>query len=487
MFFTRSTLRTVGHKLVLTGFCTMALCVSSCELTSAVTTSNGTKTSLVKEMSKEFAQIAKKALPAVVSVRTQYPQRASSREEMNEQQPFGQPFPDDFFERFFGFPMPEQKTPRRGQGSGFVVAAEGFILTNNHVVREAEQITVSFTDGREFPAKIVGTDPNTDVALLKIEATDLPFLTLDNSDGLEIGEWVMAVGSPLRLQGSVTVGVVSAKGRSDLEIAQIESFIQTDAAINPGNSGGCLLDMDGKVIGMNTAIATNSGGYMGIGFAIPSNILKHVMDQLRTSGHVTRGYLGVALQKIDSKLASHFNLDRSEGALITEVIKESPADKAGLQSGDVVLKVNGKAIDNVGALRSVIALMKPDETITLSIIRDKKPMDITVVIGTHPESEVAINDLQTRIGFLLQDITPELAQQLNIGTDHGVIIKHVEPDSAAQDAGLRRGMIILSVNQKPVNSSEEFFKIMKDLQNQEHILLQVKSGQVVRYITLDLE
>ncbi len=482
MFFTRSTLRTACHKLILTGF---ALCVSSCELTSATTDSAGNKTSIVKEMSKEFAQIAKKALPAVVSVRTQYSQKAPSREEMNA--PFGGPFPDDFFERFFGFPMPEQRTPRKGQGSGFVISNDGYILTNNHVVREAEQITVSFTDGKEFPAKVIGTDPNTDVALLKIEATNLPYLALDNSDNLEIGEWVMAVGSPLRLQGSVTVGVVSAKGRNDLEIAQIEQFIQTDAAINPGNSGGCLLDMDGKVVGMNTAIATNNGGYMGIGFAIPSNILRHVMEQLRAQGHVTRGYLGVALQKIDSKLAQHFNLDKSEGALVTEVVKDSPADKAGLQSGDVVLKVNGKLVENVGALRSTIALMKPDETISLSIVRDKKPMDITVVIGTHPESEVAMNDIQSRIGFLLQDITPELAQQLNIDRDHGVIIKHVESDSPAEEAGLRRGQIILSVNQKPVNSTEEFFRIMKDVQNQKHILLQVKAGQVVRYVTLDLE
>jgi len=443
------------------------------------------KVSLVKEMSKEFAQIAKKALPAVVSVRTQYSQRAQgNHEEMN--QPFG-PFPDDFFERFFGFPMPEQRGPRKGQGSGFVVSADGYILTNNHVVREAEQITISFTDGREFAAKVVGQDPNTDVALLKIDGTNLDFLKLDNSDNLEIGEWVMAVGSPLRLQGSVTVGVVSAKGRSELDIAPVEQFIQTDAAINMGNSGGCLLDMDGKVVGMNTAIATNNGGYMGIGFAIPSNILKHVMDQLRDNGHVTRGYLGVSLQKIDSKLANAFNLDKSEGALITEVVKESPADKAGLKAGDVVLKINNRLVENVGSLRSTIALMKPEESITLTVMRNKTLMDIPCAIGIHPENELGLNDIQSTLGILVQDITPEIAQQLNLDREHGVMIKNVDPTSPAQEAGLRRGQVILSVNQKPVNTTEEFFKVMKEASSQKHVLLQVKAGQVVRYITLDLE
>ncbi|MCE5294877.1 MAG: DegQ family serine endoprotease [Chlamydiales bacterium] len=441
------------------------------------------KRSLVKEMSKEFAGIAKKALPAVVSVRTQYSQKSS--QQFDEQN--GQPFGNDFFERFFGFPMPEQKGPRKGQGSGFCVSADGYILTNNHVVREAEQITVSFNDGREFAAKVIGSDPNTDIALLKIEATDLDYLVLDDSDNLEIGEWVMAVGSPLRLQGSVTVGVVSAKGRSELDIALVEQFIQTDAAINMGNSGGCLLDMDCKVVGMNTAIASNNGGYMGIGFAIPSNILKLVMDQLRNNGRVTRGYLGVSLQKIDSKLASAFNLDRSEGALVAEVVKDSPADRAGLKSGDVVLKINGKLVENVGALRSTIALMKPDEKITLRVMRNKNLMDVTVTIGAHPETDAGNNEIQNQLGIALQDLTPELASQLGLDLDHGVMIKNVDPNSPAQDAGLRRGQIILSVNQKPVETTEEFFQAIKDLGEQRHVLLQVKAGQIVRYITLDLE
>ncbi len=480
-----STLHKTGLKLVLASCGFFALLVPSTELVSANMTEAPPKMSLVKEMSKEFAQIAKKALPAVVSVRTQYIQRSQGREEMT-QQPFG-PFPDDFFERFFGFPMPEQKGPRKGQGSGFCVTPDGYILTNNHVVREAEQITVSFNDGREFPAKVIGTDPNTDIALLKIEATGLDFLMLADSDDLEIGEWVMAVGSPLRLQGSVTVGVVSAKGRSELDIAPVEQFIQTDAAINMGNSGGCLLDMGCNVVGMNTAIASNNGGYMGIGFAIPSNILKHVMQQLRDNGHVTRGYLGVSLQNIDTKLATAFNLDKSEGALVAEVLKDSPADRAGLKSGDVVLKINGRLVENVGALRSTIALMNPDDTIVLTVIRNKTAIDVTVTVGAHPESELAFNDIQSQLGILVQDITPELSQQLGLDRDHGVIIKNVDPNSPAQEAGLRRGQMIMSVNQKPVSTTEEFFSVMKEAASQKHVLLQVKAGQVVRYITLDLD
>ena len=211
------------------------------------------------------------------------------------------------------------------------------------------------------------------------------------------------------------------------------------------------------------------------------------MDQLRNNGRVTRGYLGVSLQKIDAKLASAFNLDRSEGALVAEVVKDSPADRAGLKSGDVVLKINGKLVENVGALRSTIALMKPDEKITLRVMRNKNLMDVTVTVGAHPESDIGNNDIQNQLGIALQDITPELASQLGLDRDHGVMIKNVDPNSPAQDAGLRRGQIILSVNQKPVETTEEFFQAMKDLGNQQHVLLQIKAGQVVRYITLDLE
>jgi serine protease Do len=370
-----------------------------------------------------------------------------------------------------------------------VISADGFVLTNNHVVQDAEEITAVFSDGRELTAKVIGTDPNTDVALLKVEAQNLDFLTLGDSDHLEIGELVMAIGSPLRFQSTITVGVVSAKGRAGLGIVPIENFIQTDAAINMGNSGGCLISLaDGEVIGMNTAIASNTGGYMGIGFAIPSNLIKYVMEELRTKGRVIRGYIGVNLQPIDSNLAEAFTLDKNVGALVAEVVKDSPADKSGLKSGDVIVKINGQTVENPATLRSSISVIKPGEKIALSVIRNKEIKEITIVVGTHPESELDAGEIQNKLGLLLQDLTPETAQQLGYeATDHGVLIKYVDPNSAAQEAGLRRGQLILSVNQKPVSTTEEFYRIAKEDPKLRRILLQVKSGQMVRYVTIDLE
>lgn len=489
MFSIQSTLQYIGVTFACASFCLSSHSLSAeTAVDSTIKPKSSTgKLSILKEVSKETAQIAKSVLPGVVSVRTEYSVKAQGPGRVENGREQLDPFQEDFWERFFGFPMPEQKGPRRGQGSGFVISADGYILTNNHVVRDADQIIIGFTDGRDFPAKVIGQDPNTDIALLKIDAKDLPFLTLGDSDEIEIGEWVMAVGSPLRLQGSVTTGVISAKGRSDLDITLVEQFIQTDAAINLGNSGGCLVDADGLVIGMNTAIATSGGGSMGIGFAIPSNILKHVSAQLRTSGHVIRGYLGVALQKIDAKLAQAFSLEKNEGALVSEVVKDSPADKGGLKSGDVILKINGKLVENVGSLRTSIALMQPNEKVNLTIIRNKEPMELSVMIGTHPENEVAANDMQNKLGMLLQDLTPDVAQQLGYETDRGVLIKYVDPNSPAQDAGLRRGQLILSVNQKPVTSAEEFYRVVKESHNQKHLLLQIKAGQVVRYVTLEIQ
>lgn len=449
---------------------------------------NGKQLSLSKQLSKEFAYVAKTATPAVVSIRSQFPvKRSSSRNDWTEE---SEQFPDEFWQRFFGIPVPpQQKSPRMAQGSGFVISSDGYVLTNNHVVQDAEEITAIFSDGRELAAKVIGTDPNTDIALLKLEAQNLDYLTLGDSDGLDIGELVMAIGSPLRFQSTITVGVVSAKGRAGLGIVPIENFIQTDAAINMGNSGGCLISLaSGEVIGMNTAIASNTGGYMGIGFAIPSNLIKYVMEELRTKGRVVRGYIGVNLQPIDSHLAEAFNLDKNVGALVAEVVKDSPADKSGLKSGDVILKINGQTVENPATLRSSISVVKPGEKVALFIMRNKEIKEISITVGTHPESELESGEIQNKLGLLLQDLTPESAQQLGYeSTDHGVLIKYVDPNSAAQEAGLKRGHLILSVNQKPVSSTEEFYRILKDNPKQRRILLQVKSGQMVRYVTIDLE
>lgn len=488
MYSTRSALRNLFSCRLLVPSAALIMTMGS--LSAVSTESNSTAVlSAAKQLSKEFAATAKNATPAVVSIRTQYSikRSAQSRDEWDEQP--GHPLQDEFWQRFFGFPnpqQPEKKQPKMAQGSGFVVSPDGYILTNNHVVENADQITVLFNDTREFPAKVIGLDPNTDIALLKVDADHLPYLKLGDSNSIDIGEWVIAIGNPLGLQASVTVGVVSAKGRNDLDIARVEEFIQTDAAINRGNSGGCLLNLEGEVMGMNTAIASNTGGYMGIGFAIPSNLLKHVMEQLRTNGHVVRGFLGVSLQKIDAKLAQAFNLDKSEGALVSEVVKESPADKAGLQSGDVILKINNLSVENAGSLRNNISMLKPGEKILLTVMRNKKEMVLHVSVGTHPENEIAASEVQNKIGLLVQELTPELAQQLGYETDKGVLIKYVDPNSNANDVGLKRGQLIISVNQAPVRSVEEFYRLVQEQAANKRVLLQVKAGQAVRYITVEL-
>jgi serine protease Do len=450
----------------------------------APTTLQETKhASVARQLSKEFATIAKRATPAVVSIRSQFSSRRHARSEGWDEQD-----PDDIWQRFFGFPLPqpERRGPKMGLGSGFFISNDGYLLTNNHVIDEAEQITVVLNNGEEYTAKVVGTDANTDIALLKVDAKNLPFLELGNSNDIEVGELVMAIGNSLGLQATCTVGVVSANDRVDLGIAPVENFIQTDAAINRGNSGGCLLNIDGEAIGMNTAIASMTGGYMGIGFAIPSTIIKPVVEQLRATGHVVRGYLGFTLQKIDAKLAQSFGLERSEGALVAEVVQNSPADKAGIKSGDIVLKVDGTAIANIGELRNLIAFMKPEKTITLTVLRNKKELEIKAVVGTHPDSELAANDMQSKLGFIVQDLTPDAAQKLGYESEKGVLIRHVESDSYASELGLKRGQLILSVNQIPVSNTEEFYKVMQQHASSKRVLLQIRAGQVVRYVTLDL-
>jgi serine protease Do len=478
-----------SNRLVLAAVVTLTLLGAPLFLHGAIEMKEAQSFSIAKQLSKEFATVAKSATPAVVSIHTQYlsKQPKGGRQEWSDQM---DQFPDEFWQRFFGVPTPnEQKGPSLGQGSGFVISADGYILTNNHVVQDADKITVVFSDGKELPGKVIGTDPNTDIALLKVEATNINFLVLGDSDHIEVGELVMAIGSPLRFQSTITVGVISAKGRAGLGVVPIESFIQTDAAINRGNSGGCLISLaDGEVIGMNTAIASTNGGYIGIGFAIPSNIIKHIMEELRTTGRVVRGYVGVTLQAIDSPLAEAFNLDKNAGALVAEVVKESPAEKSGLKSGDIILKVDGKTVENPSTLRSTIAMVKPGDKIKLGIMRNKEMIEVTVTVATHPESEQGGGELQHKLGLLLQDLTPEIAQQLGYEKDAGVLIKYVDPNSNAQASGLRRGQLIISINQKPVSSAEEFFRILQETpKEQKRILLQIKLGQMIRYVSLELE
>ncbi len=445
-------------------------------------------TSLAKKLSKEFSLVAKGAIPAVVSIRSQMTSKSFfSSQDQDMEDGLSDPM-EDFLKRFFGAPpyqqKPEKRRPRIGLGSGFVVSKDGYIMTNNHVIENSEEITVHFNNGKDYIATLVGSDPNTDFALLKIDAQNLPYLTLGNSDDVEIGEFVLAIGSPLELQATVTLGIISAKGRNDLDITPVEEFIQTDAAINPGNSGGCLLNLDGEVIGMNTAIASNAGGgSIGIGFAIPSNLLKRVMNQILEHGKVIRGFLGVSLQKIDNDLAKAFNLETPEGALISDVVKDSPADQAGLKDGDIVLKINGELVENAGSLRNKVSLLSPGQKVVLTIKRNDTLIDIPVTIGTHPQNVSGKESIQNSLGIIVQEITPEMAQRLGI-VEKGVLIKSVDQNSLAYDAGIRPNHLILSVNRKPVTTPDEFYQAVKESNNQ--VLLQVKAGPYVRYITLKL-
>lgn len=427
----------------------------------------------------DFTVVAKKATPAVVSIQVK-----TAAKQINNIQMFEG---NDFFQQFFG-PQnfgPMVQKPQIGQGSGFIVSKDGYILTNSHVVEGADEITVILDDDREFKAKLVGNDPNTDVALVKIEASDLPYLKLANSDNLDVGQWVVAIGTPYGLQATLTVGVISARGRKNLDLLHIEDFIQTDTPINRGNSGGPLLNLDGDVIGLNTALLSGSGGYAGIGFAIPSNIAHYVMDQLLETGTVKRGYIGVSLQKVDRDLASAFNLDKAEGALIAEVVKGSPADSAGIQQGDIIQKYNGNTINNIAAFRNSIALMKPGSKIDLSILRKGSNVNTTVVIADFPtEKAVIATKGESKLGIEVEALTQELAKSLGITEMQGVVISKVDPNSVAALAGLKKGIQILAVNQKPISSPGEFLAQIEQTPEGKPVLFLVKQGNAIRFISL---
>jgi serine protease Do len=437
----------------------------------------------------EFTQVADMCMPCVVSIRVELLKKKNPVFYGNEEEdaPLDS-MQEEMLRRFFGLPPMQQKSPKKApamaQGSGFVISQDGYILTNNHVVDDASQITVYFLDGREYKAKLVGGDANTDVALLKIDAKDLPYLSFGDSDKLKIGEWVAAIGSPLGLQGSFTVGIVSAKGRTDLDIIPVEEFIQTDATMNVGNSGGPLVNLKGEVMGINAAIATNGGGSVGIGFTIPSKIVKRVKDELMKNGKVTRGFVGVMLQRVDSDLAKLFGLKKAEGALVTDVVKDGPAEKAGIKAEDLILKVNGQSIDTPAGLRNAISLLQPGEKATLTIKRGDKEIEIPLYIGAHPEQELAAQDVQNNLGVLVQELTPELQDELGYKNDKGVVIKYVAPNSVAQYAGLKRGQLIMSINRKPIKNTDDFYRLAREHAPDSQILLLVKEGQATRFIVL---
>jgi serine protease Do len=464
--------------------CTLPLCPSY-----AASQTEEACTCSPKQTSKAFTAAAKKSIPAVVFIKVQ----SSTPDQDEGGYPYGYQNPydfngDDFFNRFFGMPFhggpPQKPQPQFSQGSGFLVSADGYILTNAHVVKGADKITAVLNDGREIDATLIGADPQTDIAIIKIEGKQFPFLPMGDSEEIDIGEWVIAIGSPFQLEASVTVGVVSAKGRQNLKITDFEDFIQTDAAINPGNSGGPLLNLEGDVIGINTAIVSRSGGYMGIGFAIPSNMAKNIMAQIIDKGSVTRGFLGVSLQPVDKDIADAFNLPKPEGALISEVIKDSPADKAGLKQGDIIIEYNKIAIKSLQSFRNEISLMNPGSNVNLKVNRKGQILAITVTLGTSNNTLATGGNVIQKLGMEIDNLTDDLSKQLGYTQgEKGVVITKIKPGSTAAMAGLRPGFLIQAVNHKKVTNVEEFNEALDQPENN-RILLLVRQGNVTRFYSI---
>ncbi len=405
-----------------------------------------------------FAPVVKKVTPSVVKVFVTAKVRPTDLS--------GRGMPD--LRRFFGGGEngPESsrqfRTPNQhGVGSGVIVTKDGYILTNNHVVESADDIKVALNDGREFSAKVIGRDPQTDIAVLKIDARDLPFLTLADSDKIEVGDVVLAVGNPFGIGQTVTTGIISAKGRATLGL-DYEDFIQTDAAINPGNSGGALVDTDGRLIGINTAILSHSGGNQGIGFAVPTNLARWVMEGLVQNGRLERGFLGVNIQDLTADLAKEFKLDHANGALVSEVTPQSPADKAGLKGGDVIVEFNGKPVTDSRHLKLQVGATIPGSSVPVKLLRDGASKTLQVTVKELPGDNLAkassatdkTEDALHGVGVVDLDRASrtELAVPERV---NGALVSQVEPDSAAYEAGLRTGDVITEINRKPVKNAEQ--------------------------------
>lgn len=432
-----------------------------------------------------FSQVVQEISPAVVNV------RVSKRVTMPHPPFGGTPFDKFFgnpFDEFFQMPKGEgQDFLEQGSGSGVIVSRDGYILTNNHVVEGADNITVRTADGKEYPAKVIGTDPKTDIAVIKVDADGLKPAKLGDSDKVVVGEWVLAIGNPFELSNTVTAGIISARGRSNVGLAEYEDFIQTDAAINPGNSGGPLVNLNGEVIGINTAIATRTGGYMGIGFAIPINMAKDIMDQLIKTGKVVRGWLGVYIQPITPDLKEQFDLKTDEGALIADVTKGSPAERAGLQRGDVIVKFQGERMKDPNQLRKAVAATPVGTVADVTVIRNGVERNFKVKIGELP-AETARAERQPGgtgdWGFEVTELTPRARQQLGLEEgQEGVLVTDVKQASDAYQKGLREGDVIIEVNRVAVRNVREFNDAMSRVRPGDKVLLLVITEGHTRYVS----
>jgi serine protease Do len=461
----------------------------------------------LRETGKTFSKVAKAVSPSVVFIQVESTSDIDSA--ITYESPFSNDFffHDDFFKRFFGdsfgdsfrdFKPGEKrkyKQPKtKGQGSGFIfrekhglLSDNVYIITNNHVIENADKIKVTLQDGRELDAKVKGRDPHSDIAVVEVKLKDVQVLPLGDSSKLEVGEWVIAIGNPFGLSHTLTAGVISATGRTSIGINDYEDFIQTDAAINPGNSGGPLVNLKGEVIGINTAIFTRTGGYMGIGFAIPINMAKEIAHQLIQNGEVSRGYLGIVIQTLTTDLAKLFEIDDAQGILIADVTDDSPAQKSGLRQGDVIIGYQGEPVSDVGDFRNRVSLTPPGVPVILKIHRDGEPKEIKATIGKLNEENVLVSEHSVdteKFGMTVQTLTQELARKFNTKSKNGVVVTNVSPGSVAHIAGIRAGDLILKINHKVIESAAEFNRMVQKSKGDEGLLLLVRTNNSQRYIVL---
>lgn len=429
-----------------------------------------------------FTDVARRVTPAVVNITTVMTEKVSGGssvpDELREgiEEFFGKPFrprgrgPSDPFER---------RGPKKGQGSGVIISSDGYIVTNNHVVAKAREVNVTLPDKREFKGKIVGTDPKTDLAVVKVDAQNLPAILWGDASALQVGEYVLAVGNPFGLNSTVTLGIVSAVGRGHMGITQYEDFIQTDAAINPGNSGGALVNTKGELVGINTAIFSQTGGYQGVGFAVSTTMAKPIYESLVNTGKVVRGFLGIGLQDLNQDLARSFSLKDSKGALISDVKEGSPAEQAGLKQGDVIVEYQGILVEDGVALQRLVTRTPIDSKVPLKVVRDGREHELTVRVGEQPdENRVAKVDIgqseYALAGLSIEDLSQETARELGLkGKAQGVIVTKVEPDSGAEEAGLMPGDVIREVNRQPVKTVKDFEKVSMHMKKGDNVLILV--------------
>lgn len=438
------------------------------------------------EQFPSFADLVESLKPSVVNISTtNVVRRGGGRFRRGPRGKGGNDPFEEFFKRFFGGDQPQKEFKRQGLGSGFIVSEDGYVVTNNHVIDKAEDVQVVLEDGTKYKAEIVGKDQKTDLAVLKFEPEGkVQAVTFGNSDNLRIGDWVIAIGNPFGLGYTVTAGIVSAKGRS-LGFGAYDDFIQTDAPLNPGNSGGPLFNLNGDVVGVNTAIVARG---QGIGFSIPISMAEFVIEQLKDDGKVVRGWLGVYIQKLTPEIASSFGLEEDEGALVSDVEPGSPAEKAGIKRGDVIVKFDGHKIEDISDLTTLAAVTPPGTDVKIKFIHDGKTKEVTATLVEFPDQpSEEEEEVEQNLGITVKEITPQVAEKLNLKREKGVIITDVEQGSVAEDAGLTKGDIILEIDKKPIESLKDYSSVIDQVDSGKTVLFLIERGKNTIYAAIKIE